>query len=152
MANGPVIKPRVLVIDEDLLFSTRVENTLRTLGYDVYVTSHPDEAVAIAQDNLLSLAIINFGREGLRPLETTVRLKDVCQAPPVLAFVSHKLIPETRDSARDAGCDLLVANSAVALRLPQLAARLAPLDGSVAQIVEAEEFADGMDADGMDKE
>ncbi len=96
----------------------------------------------------MSLTIINFGREGLLPIETTARLKAVYQPAPILGFVSHKLIPGLRDASREAGCDLLVANSALVLRLAQLVAHLAPLDGSVAQIVEAEEFADETDGAG----
>ena len=141
MANGTAAKPRVLVIDEDLLFSIRIENTLKRSGYEVVVTGNSEEAIAIAGENRLSLTIINFGRDGLRPLETTQRLKSTFQPAPVLGFLSHKLIPEVRDAAREAGCDLLVANSALVLRLTQLVGRLAPLDGSVAQIMEAEELA-----------
>lgn len=141
MGNGQTTKPLVLVIDEDLLFSIRIETTLKKLGYEVTVTGDPEEALAIAERDLLSLTILNYGREGLRPLETTAKLKAVYQPPPILGFLSHKLIPEVRAAAREAGCDLLVANSALVLRLAQLVERLAPLDGSVAQIVEAEELA-----------
>ena len=142
MASGQTTKPRVLVIDEDLLFSTRVESTLHKLGYEVLVTADSDEGIAFAEANEISLTILNFGRDGLHPLETVAALKAVYQPAPVLGFLSHKLIPGVRDSAREAGCDLLVANSALVLRLPQLVERLAPLDGSVAQIVEAEEIAE----------
>jgi len=141
MATDRVSKPRVLVIDEDLLFSTRVESTLGKLGYEVFVTNDPEEAVEIAESSRLALTIVNFGREGLEPLKTVAKLKLVFQPSPILGFLSHKLIPDVRDEAREAGCDLLVANSALVMRLPQLMQRLAPLDGSVPQIVEAEELA-----------
>ena len=39
-----------------------------------------------------------------------------------------------------AGVDLLVANSAMAMRLPQLVTKLAPRDGSQATIPDAKEF------------
>jgi CheY-like chemotaxis protein len=142
MAYEPPRKPGILVVDEDLLFSVRVESTLQKRGYEVYVTGNPEEALDIAQENPLSLIIINYGREGLKPMETTTKLKKLYQPAPVLGFLSHKLIPAVREEAREAGCDLLVANSALVLRLPQLVEKLAPLDGSVPQIVEAEEFAD----------
>lgn len=147
MANAQTTKPCILVIDEDLLFSTRVESTLGKLGYDVLVTGNPDEAIEIAEENALSLTIINFGRDGLRPIETVARLKSAYQPAPVLGFLSHKLIPGMKDAAREAGCDLLVANSALVLRLAQLVHRLAPLDGSVAQIVEAEEIAEAAEGE-----
>jgi len=142
MAETLPMKPRILVIDEDLLFSVRVETTLQKSGYDVYVTSSPEEALEVARENPLSLVIFNYGREALKPMETTTRLKALYQPAPVLGFLSHKLIPGVREAAREAGCDLLVANSALVLRLAKLVEKLAPLDGSVSQIVEAEEFAD----------
>ena len=142
MATGQTMRPRVMVIDEDLLFSIRIETTLKKLGYEVYVTKNPEEALSIAQEDRLSLTILNYGREALNPLDTTAKLKALLQPAPILGFLSHKLIPDIRVAAREAGCDLLVANSALVMRLPQLVARLAPLDGSVAQIVEAEELAE----------
>jgi CheY-like chemotaxis protein len=142
MSDVPPAKPGILVIDEDLLFSVRVETTLQKRGYEVYVAVDPDDALAIAETNVLNLIIINFGREGLRPLETTTKLKALFQPAPILGFLSHKLIPSIREQARDAGCDLLVANSALVLRLSQLVEKLAPIDGSVSQIVEAEEIAE----------
>lgn len=142
MTNGRAVKPCVLVIDEDLLFSIRVETTLRKLGYDVLVTASPEEAISIAEGERLDLTIINFGRENLQPLDTVAKIKEARQPAPVMGFLSHKLIPGVREAAREAGCDLLVANSALVLRLAQLVQRLAPLDGSVAQIVEAEELAE----------
>ena len=135
-------KPRVLVVDEDLLFTVRIETTLRKLGYDVFVTGNAEEAVTIAEAMDLSLVIINFGREGLQPMETTAKLKAVYQPALVLGYISHKLIPGLRDQAREAGCDMLVANSAMVLRLVPLVERLAPIDGSAARIVEAEELAE----------
>ncbi|HLJ53651.1 MAG TPA: response regulator [Chthonomonadaceae bacterium] len=142
MTTAPTPRLRVLVIDEDLLFSTRVESTLLKLGYDVDVVSDPDQAVEMAADYRPALTILNFGREGLRPLETVSKLKEQDQPGPVLGFLSHKLIPDVREAAREAGCDLLVPNSALVMRLAPLVERLAPRDGSYAQIVEAEELAE----------
>jgi hypothetical protein len=43
----------------------------------------------------------------------------------VLGFVSHVWMPQVRPNALAAGVDLLVANSALSMRLPQLVAELA---------------------------
>lgn len=141
MANSQTARPQVLVMDEDLLFSVRIEKTLQTAGYEVHVTGNREEALEIAGGHHLALTIINFGRENLSPLETTSKLKAMPNSAPVLGFLSHKLIPQVRAQAMEAGCDLLVANSALVMRLPQLVEKLAPLDGSAAQIIEAEEAA-----------
>ena len=140
MENKAETRPRVLVIDEDLLFSVRIEKTLQKLGYEVYVAGSSEEALDTAEGHSLALTIINYGRENLSPLATTEKLKALPQPAPVLGFVSHKLIPQIRPDAMSAGCDLLVANSALTMRLPQLVEKLAPLDGSAAMIIEAEEF------------
>ena len=141
MDNAQAARPQVLVIDEDLLFSVRIEKTLQKAGYDVHVSGNREEALEIARGHHLALTIINFGRENLAPLETTEKLKGQPNSAPVLGFISHTMIPEVRPKAMEAGCDLLVANSALTLRLRQLVEKLAPLDGSAAQIIEAEEAA-----------
>ena len=61
---------------------------------------------------------------------------------PVVGFLSHTFIPQVRAEAKAAGFDLLVPNSSIAMRLPQLMARLAPLDGSASDMKTAQEIAE----------
>lgn len=130
----------VLVVDDGLLFSVRIENILRKLGYSVKVVGNEPEARAWANAHPLVLAIINFGSERTSAADTVRHLKALPHPPAVLGFISHTWIPQVRPAAMEAGCDLLVANSVISTRLPQLVARLAPLDGATVEIPDAQEF------------
>lgn len=127
----------VLVVEDDLFFSVRIENMLQGAGYIPQVVTDAVQAVACAASVPTALVIVNFGSDRLSPAEVTRRVKALPDAPPVLGFVPHKWMPQVRPAALGAGCDLLVANSALVRRLPQLAARLAPLDGANVSIAEA---------------
>src|SRR5579871_6709704 len=124
----------VLIVDDDLLFSVRIETGLKRLGYTVTVAGSGAAAFKSASTNPPALAIVNFGNARIPAFEIVQELKAQERPPTILGFVSHTKLVELRPAAKEAGCDLLVANSALALRLPQLAARLAPLDGSGVQV------------------
>lgn len=134
--------PGVLVVDNDLFFSVRIETTLKRLGYRVRVMGSHEAALLYAAEESPALAIVNFAGGSLQPGDLVRRLKALPQPPAVLCFMPHKQMPELRPPARAAGADLVVANSALSLRLPQLAAKLVPLDGSAARVEEAIQIAD----------
>ncbi len=123
-ANVNLAKPRVLVIEDDLFFSVRIETVLQKMGYMVAVIGDHAKAVEHARDNALALVIINFGSDRLAPAETVRHIKDLPDAPPVMGFVPHVWMPQVRPNAMAAGCNLLVANSALVMRLPQLVAKI----------------------------
>ncbi|HZO90458.1 MAG TPA: hypothetical protein VFB38_19180 [Chthonomonadaceae bacterium] len=135
-------RPEVLVVEDDLFFAVRIETVLKRLGYAVRVVGTGEEAVRQASQRPPALVILNYGRAHLEPDVVVRKLKALPHPAPVLGFLSHKLLPQARPNAKAAGVDLLVANSALSLRLPQLAARLAPLDGSPARVEEAAELAE----------
>jgi CheY-like chemotaxis protein len=136
------VKLDVLVVEDDLFFGVRIEKTLQRLGYTVFMAKSRDEALAMAEEHPPALVIVNFGRDQLEPTEVVRRIKALPHAPPVLGFVSHKWIPHVRPNAMAAGCDLLVANSALSMRLSQLVAKLAPQEGSAINVSEAAQVAE----------
>ena len=125
---------KVLVADDDLFFAVKVESTLAKMGYEPKVVASAEAALEYAGANELALVILNFGRERLEPLKLTAALKKLSGAAPILGFISHGKIPEMRPLSREAGCDLLIANSVVAMRLPQMISKLAPLDGGATDL------------------
>lgn len=131
---------RVLVIDDDLFFAVKIESALKKMGYEAKVFGSGELALEYADTTEIALAIINFGREKLSPLSLSSQLKQLPNPAPILGFISHGKIPEMRPLAKAAGCDLLIANSVVALKLPQMISKLAPLDGSAQDIDSAEEM------------
>jgi CheY-like chemotaxis protein len=124
-------KPKVLVLEDDLLFSVRIEKTLTHLGYAPAIFTHSADAIAFAEQNTLRLALVNFSSEQQSPGEVVKRIKAQPDPPPVLGYCSHVSMPQIRPNAMAAGCNLLVANSALTMRLPQLVAKVlaGPKDG-----------------------
>lgn len=116
--------PTALVIESDLFFSVRIEKTLQKMGYAVKVATTGEQALAEAAANPPDIVIVNFGEERLHAEETTRKLKDAHSAALVLGHISHVNMPFVRPNAIHAGCDLLVANSALTMRLPQLVEKL----------------------------
>lgn len=145
--ESSIVAPRVLVVDDDLFFAVRIETTLKKLGYDVRVVGNADAAVGLAQERTPALAIVNFGSTRLPATEVVERLKALHDAPLVLGFVPHKQMPFVRQNAMAAGCDRLIANSALSMRLPQIIARLVPLDGSAASLPDESEYAHDEEGD-----
>lgn len=117
-------KPKVLVLEDDLMFSVRIEKTLMHLGYAPSIFTHSAEAIAFAEQNTLALALVNFSSEQQAPGEVVKRIKAQADPPPVLGYCSHVSMPQIRPNAMAAGCNLLVANSALTVRLPQLVAKV----------------------------
>ena len=117
-------KPKVLVLEDDLMFSVRIEKTLTHLGYAPSIFTHSAEAIAFAEQNTLSLALVNFSSEQQSPGEVVKRIKAHTNPPPVLGYCSHVSMPQIRPNAMAAGCNLLIANSALTMRLPQLVAKV----------------------------
>ncbi len=131
---------KVLVIDDDLFFAMRAEATLRKMGYEAKLLGTYQEALAYAGENDLCLTLLSYGKERLQPLELTRELKALSPECPILGYVSHGEIPTMRPLSKAAGCDLLIANSVFAMRLPQMIQKLAPPDGGVPEIAEAEQI------------
>ncbi len=114
----------ILVVEDDLFFSVRIESVLKKLGYAVAVIGEKEKALEYARQHKLALAIVNFGSDRVAPADVTRHLKELPDAPPVMGFCPHVWMPQVRPNALAAGCDLLVANSALTMRLPQLVAKL----------------------------
>jgi len=120
----------ILIVEGDLLFSVRIETTLKKLGYRTTVIGNGAKALThIAEstaETAPALVIANFGSGRLDPLPFLEELKSLPNPPLVLGFVPHGRLPEMRPLLKAVGCDLLVANSAIAAHLPKLVARLLP--------------------------
>jgi hypothetical protein len=110
---------RLLVLDENLMWTVRLANGIRALGYEAIVWSKPTELPlhpAIADAAIINLSSMVF------PAETWVpRLKQV--GIPILAHAGHKET-EKRQLANDLDCDLLVTNRQLTERLDECLQKL----------------------------
>ncbi len=121
MSGTEAQQRHALVIDANLMTAVRLERGLQALGYTV---SSITPAQAREWNTSFDLAAIHYGIAREEALQTTRILRGICPSGAILGYVSHGMVPELRPLAREAGCSLLVANSAMAARLPQLAVRL----------------------------
>jgi hypothetical protein len=103
---------RVVAIAPDLMFGSRIQETLGAAGHEVALAPSISEASGLEQADLL---IADLDRE---PAEAGVGL-----GVPALGFYSHTEV-ETRRAAEAAGVDLVVPRSRMTREMPELVDRL----------------------------
>ena len=102
---------RILAIAPDLMFGTRITETLGGAGHTV------DLAASLAESGFdgVDLLVADLDTE---PAEAVVGL-----GMPVLGYYSH-VNTETKKQAEAAGVDLVVPRSRMAREMPELVSRL----------------------------
>ena len=122
-------EPLVVALVPDLMFSSRIEGTLRQLGYRVAVVKDAAALQAAARGNGPALVLVDLAARGVDVPAAIAALKAdaATRALPVVAFGPH-LDEVARDAAAAAGADAVVANSKLALDLPRLVERYAAVD------------------------
>lgn len=119
MSPGAVI----MVACHDLMFRSKVETTLGHMGHVALTLRAVDDPAAVVAANHPVAAIVDLGL-GEERWRRIVAVARASEPPlPVLAFGSH-VDREMQAAAREAGCDLVVANSRLARELPALVDRL----------------------------
>lgn len=114
----------ILAAVDDLIFLSKIEETAKLLGISVEAVgllSAGSRAVEASASGLL----IDLNDRSGKAVEVIGKLKsDPAAAPiPVIGFLSHIQV-ELADSARRAGCDMVLARSAFVKQLPQLLKKL----------------------------
>jgi DNA-binding response OmpR family regulator len=132
-----------LIVESDLLFSVRLERALAAAGFEPHVVGQIEEGVR-ACAYAPALAIVNCGSPRLPGAEAVRALRAALPDLPILGYMPHTRMPELKAAAREAGCDLVVANSAVAQRLPRILERLlaSRYDREAMERLESEEEAE----------
>lgn len=107
----------VVVAGDDVLFSTRISSTLRALGYDP-VLVRTEDAFLAALGRAPGAAILNLASYRFDALAAIRRAKAdaALREIPLLGFCGHQ-DEARRRAAREAGCDLVATNCAVAAAL-----------------------------------
>ncbi|GAB4454606.1 MAG: hypothetical protein OHK0029_09400 [Armatimonadaceae bacterium] len=119
-------KPRIVLAADDLMFPSRVREGLRPLDYTLQVCATAEAMhTALHTEPLPAAVLVNLTARRYDPADLIRQIKGNArtQAIPVMAFAGH-VEREKHALARDAGADLVAANSSVALHLPALLARL----------------------------
>jgi predicted metal-dependent hydrolase len=115
----------VLVFEDDVLFSSRVENGLRANGYRARFVTRI-EGLGEALKAAPVLVLVSTGSIGVpwRRLVELVKERRPTPRPSVVSYGPHVDL-DLRQQALEAGCDAVVARSAIANSLPSLLERYA---------------------------
>ncbi|MDX1932303.1 MAG: hypothetical protein SFU56_06835 [Capsulimonadales bacterium] len=131
------MEPKTVAIDlvlvsDDLIFPSRVREGIRPLSGRVRVVSTAEAALQAARNPPRPRAILlNLTARRYDPVALIAAFKADPETKnlPLIAFAGHAETEKHR-AAREAGADRTVANSSVALHLPQVLRRLLPDDGT----------------------
>jgi hypothetical protein len=104
---------RVVAFIPDLLFGSNVLGALRAAGHEVQLTADPSGASG-------DVMIVDLTADSQQRIDAVREI-----SLPKLAFYSH-VETDVRDSAREAGFDLVVPRSRMAREAGALVSRLAP--------------------------
>jgi CheY-like chemotaxis protein len=117
----------IIVVVEDLLFLSKIQQTARTLGIPIEVAD-PTRAEERARTLSVSAVLLDLNHRSGGALELVKSLKAHPETQGILitGFLSHVQEPLAA-AARAAGCDRVLARSTMAQRLPDL---LPTLEGS----------------------
>jgi hypothetical protein len=108
---------RILILEDNLFWSARLEKTLAALGHEPTTTANPD-----ARSEGFQVAIVNLGCEKFHLGTLVPRLKK--GGAYVIGHAGHKEA-ELREEGANAGCDHIATNSELTFRLGDLLERAA---------------------------
>lgn len=106
---------RVLIFESNLMWSSRLVQSVRALGHDALLRTMMPESAEEAQ-----AAIVNLGDNGLDPKELVSKLHSL--AVPVIAHAGHKE-KDLLQLGREMGVEILATNSELTYKLEPLLAR-----------------------------
>jgi CheY-like chemotaxis protein len=123
----------LLLVSDDLMFPSRVREGVRPLGYTLRVVG--TEAAALEEAGQTAAApdaiLVNLTarRYDAPHLIRELKSAEATKSIPLLAFAGH-VEKDKHAAAREAGADLVAANSSVSLHLAALLTRLLNGQGS----------------------
>jgi CheY-like chemotaxis protein len=100
----------ILLLSDDLIFTSRVAGTGRDLGFSIRVAKTADSLLEIARETPPACAIVDLSNPGLKISKFVAALKQLSPAPNIVAYGSH-VDTATLKAAREAGCDLVMPRS-----------------------------------------
>jgi hypothetical protein len=101
---------KILVYEDNLMWSARLMKTLQALGHEPTVISKPDVQAGDA-------AIVNLGAPSFRPAELVPALR--AQGVHVIGHAGHKEL-ELHELGKEIGCDTLATNRELTYQIERL--------------------------------
>jgi len=117
----PIHAPkRVLAVVSDLFFSVKLSEAAKRCGLTLEFVKDPDAVIEKAQEKP-TLIVFDLNFDGVEPLKLIAKLKSEAATKGVslLGYVSH-VQGELKQSAQEAGCDMVLARSAFSQNLTQI--------------------------------
>src|SRR5260221_14642313 len=109
----------VLLLCDDLIFTSRISGTARDLGIQVKATAVADTMLALAREQTAACLILDLGNSTLQIADFVTRVRALGELRPrIVAYGSHIDAVRLR-AAREAGCDLVLPRSKFVEELPR---------------------------------
>lgn len=114
---------RVVAVVDDLFFTVKILDAAKRAGATLEVVKSEIDAVDKAR-SAPALIILDLNCGSVDPVKLIASLKGdpETQGVPLVAYVSH-VQGELKQSAQQAGCDMVLARSAFSQNLPQILKR-----------------------------
>ncbi len=111
---------RVLAVVSDLFFSSKLTEAAKRSGLALEFVKEPKEVIEKAQSKP-SLIIFDLNFEQAQPLKLITKLKGKSETKGIslIGYLSHIQV-DLKQQAQEAGCDMVMARSALAMKLPQI--------------------------------
>ena len=94
---------KVLLLDDNLFSSSRLQRALETRGHQVQIAAKPEV------DDAVEMILINLGSRSLRGVELIPQCRELFPGIKVTGFCGHLEI-EIRRAAKAAGIDKILTN------------------------------------------
>jgi CheY-like chemotaxis protein len=106
------------VLSDDLMFTSRITGTARSLGLTIKPARSVEALEALANEENPRCIIMDLANPGLAVSDLVQHLRETCTPiPRIVAYGSHVDAAGLK-SARDAGCDVVLPRSAFVEQLP----------------------------------
>jgi PleD family two-component response regulator len=111
---------RILAVVSDLFFSVKISDAAKRAGLAVEFVKDSQELLKKAASKP-SLIIFDLNFEEARPLQSISDLKQDAQLRGIslIGYLSH-IQAELKQKAQEAGCDMVMARSALSQNMPQI--------------------------------
>jgi PleD family two-component response regulator len=111
---------RVLAVVSDLFFTVKLTEAAKRSGLALEFVKEPKEVIEKAQTKP-SLIIFDLNFESAQPLKLITKLKSKTETKGIslIGYLSH-IQAELKQQAQEAGCDMVMARSALSQNLPQI--------------------------------
>lgn len=111
---------RVLAVVSDLFFSVKLTEAAKRSGLALEFVKDPEELLEKAKEKP-TLIVFDLNFDGVQPLQLIAKLKGQAATKGVslLGYLSH-VQAELKQSAQEAGCDMVMARSAFSQNLTQI--------------------------------